>query len=261
MNNNADMEKTPSLTLKALQEAFSQTLLYQPSDITLQVKEKAGFTTDQLLQIHRNNFVISVTESLKAVYNCTLQLVGEEFFESVARHYLLNNPPAENNIRVYGEGFPEYLSTLPQLAEMPYIAEMAKFESLYEHSQNLPIQQGVFDPQALQQVAADDFAELQFLVRSDCLVFDSTQNIYLLFNMIKNNDVKEADLNHECYLLLQKHSDFSISVMELSEAQWQLIKQLQQKVTLENLQPSSLQEQLSDLLTANLISGFTIDEK
>ena len=49
--------------------------------------------------------------------------------------------------------------------------------------------------------------------------------------------------------------------MELSEAQWQLIKQLQQKVTLENLQPSSLQEQLSDLLTANLISGFTIDEK
>jgi len=260
MDNDTDMGKFTPLKLKALQEAFSQTLLYQDSDIASQLKEKVGFSADQLLQIHRNNFVISVTDSLKAVYNCTLQLVGDEFFESVARHYLLNNPPAENNIRVYGEGFPEYLSTLPQLAEMPYIAEMAKFESLYEHSQNLPIQQSAFDPQALQQVAADDFAELQFLIRSDCLVFDSTQNIYLLFNMIKNNDVKEADLNHECYLLLQKNPDFTINVIELSEPQWQLIKQLQQKVTLENLQPSSLQEQLSDLLTANLISGFTINE-
>jgi len=260
MNKNTKIEKFTPMKLKALQEAFSQTLLYQPSDIALQLKEKTGFTTDQLLQIHRNNFVISVTESLKAVYNCTLQLVGDEFFESVARHYILNNPPIENNIRVYGEGFPEYLVALPQLADMPYIAEMAKFESLYEHAQNFPIQQGNFDPQALQQVAADDFAELQFLIRSDCTVFDSPQNIYLLFNMIKNNDVKEADLNHQCYLLLQKLPDFSISVIELSQPQWQLIKQLQEKVTLENLQPSSLQEQLSDLLTANLISGFTINE-
>ena len=260
MNKNTKIEKFTPLKLKALQEAFGQTLLYQPSDIALQLKEKAGFTADQLLQIHRNNFVISVTESLKAVYNCTLQLVGDEFFESVARHYILHNPPIENNIRVYGEGFPEYLMTLTQLADMPYIAEMAKFESLYEHAQNLPIQQGTFDPQALQQVATDDFAELQFLIRSDCIVFSSSQNIYLLFNMIKSNDVKEADLNHQCYLLLQKLPDFNISVIELSEPQWQLIKQLQQKVTLESLQPSNLQEHLSDLLTANLIGGFTINE-
>ena len=255
------MEKFTPLKLKALQEAFSLTLLYKPSDIALQLKEKAGFSTDQLLQIHRNNFVISVTETLKAIYNCTLQLVGEEFFESVARQYLLNNPPIENNIRIYGEGFSEYLSTLPQLVEMPYIAEMAKFELLYEHSQNLPLQQGAFDSQDLQKVATDDFAQLQFLIRSDCIVFNSPQNIYLLFNMIKNNDVKEADLNQECYLLLQKHPDFSISVMELAEPQWQLIQQLQQETTLENLQPSSLQEQLSYLLTENLISGFTINEK
>lgn len=261
MNNSTDMGTFTPLKLKVLQEAFSQTLLYQASDITSQLKEKSGFTRDQLLQIHRNNFVISVTDSLKAIYNCTLQLVGDEFFESVARHYLLNTPPTENNIRVYGKGFPEYLTTLTQLAEMPYIAEMAKFESLYEHSQNLPIQQDVFDPQTLQEVAADDFAELQFLIRSDCLVFDSSQNIYLLFNMIKNNDVKEADLNHKSYLLLQKNPDFSINVTKLSELQWQLIKQLQQKVTLENLQPSSLQEQLSGLLTENLISGFTINKK
>jgi len=262
MHNNSQNDEQaalPTLTLKALQQAFSQTLLYQPSEVASQLKEKPGFTADELLQIHRNNFVISVTESLKAVYRLTLQLVGDAFFESVARHYLLQTPPKENNIRVYGKEFPTFLNTLPQLATLPYVVEMAKFESIYEQAQNLPLSSITFDAQSLQEVAADEFPNLQFLIRSDCVLFKSSQNINVLFNMINSGEVTETDLNQHCYLLLQKHPDFSIEIMELTQSQWLLIEQLQHATTLEQIQPTDLQEELSHLLTKQLICGFTIN--
>ena len=251
--------KINALKLKELQQQFSLSLLYQESDITSQLKDKQSFSAEQLLQIHRNNFVMGVTDNLKITYHYTLQLVGDEFFESVARQFLLQSPPEENNICVYGEGFSTYLASLQQLSEMPYIAEMAKFEWLYEQAQNLPLQEINFDIPSLQQVAEEDFGKLLFSIVSNCITFDSLQNIYLLLNMIKNNDVKEVDLNLPSYLLLRKNTDFSIEIIELSQPQWQLIQQLQQQIPLEQLQPSSLQEQLSHLLTLNLISGFTVN--
>ena len=254
------MSNNKILDLKKLQQQFSQSLLYQSSDISFQVKEKQGFDVDQLLQIHRNNFVISVTESLKVTFKYTQELVGEEFFEASARQFLLQQPPEVNNICVYGKNFPCYLASLQQLLEMPYIAEMAKFEYLYEECQNLPLQQENIDLSALQQVEPYDFPLLQFTIASDCCTFNSKQNILNLLNMIKSHDVKETDLNQPCYLILKKQPNFNIEITEINEFQWQLIQQLQQQKTLGALHPSSLQNQLSDLLTLNLISGFTVNK-
>ena len=257
--NSSNKPSSRLLKLKDLQLHFSQSLLYQDSEITSQLKDKEGFSSDQLLQIHRNNFVVGVTDSLKITYSYTLQLVGDEFFESVARQFILQTPPVENNICVYGEGFSNYLTSLQQLNEMPYIAEMAKFEWLYERTQNLPLQQTRFDVISLQEVEEEDFEKLQFSIVSDCITFTSQQNIYLLFNMIKNNNVEDVNISQPCFLLLKKNPNFTIEVIELSEPQWQLIQQLQKQTTLGSLEPSRLQEQLSDLLTLNLISGFTVN--
>lgn len=244
--------------LAILQGDFSQSLLYKASEITSQIKDKNGFTAEQLIQIHRNNFVISVSDSLKSTFKYTLQLVGEAFFESVARQFILQKPPAVNNICVYGEQFPHYLSLLQQLTAMPYIAEMARFEWVHEQCQNLPLQENSIDLVSLQQVAPEDFAALQFSLSTSMSIFESEQNILLLRNMIMNEDVKAVDLNQPCYLLLQKQPNFSIDISELSQSQSQLIQQLQQEKTLEALHPASLQDQLSHLLTLNLISGFTV---
>lgn len=245
--------------LKELQHHFSQSLLYQTSEISLQLKTKSGFNADQLVQIHRNNFIISVTESLKSTFKYTEQLVGDEFFETVARQFILQQPPKANNIIIYGELFPSYLGSLPQLIEMPYISEMARFEWLYDQSQNLPLQEMTFDIQILQQVDPENFGSLQFSIVSHCSTFTSQQNIHLLLQMIINNDLKKVDLTKPCYLLLQKHPNFHIEIIEISKEQWQLIQQLQQQRTLEALQPSDLQDQLSHLLTINLISDVSIN--
>lgn len=257
--NKKQKNETRYFNLKELQHHFSQSLLYQTSEISLQLKTKSGFSADQLVQIHRNNFIISVTESLKNTFKYTEQLVGDEFFEIVARQFILQQPPTTNNIIIYGELFPSYLASLPQLIEMPYISEMARFEWLYDQSQNLPLQEMTFDVQILQQVDPEKFGSLQFSIVSHCSIFTSQQNIHLLLQMIINNDLKQVDLIKPCYLLLQKHPNFHIEIIEISKEQWQLIQQLQQQRTLEALQPSALQEQLSHLLTINLISDVSIN--
>lgn len=257
--NETQINDTKYFNLKELQQHFSQSLLYQTSEISFQLKNKQGFSPEQLIQIHRNNFIISVTESLKSTFKYTEQLVGNEFFETVARQFILQQPPMVNNIIIYGELFPAYLTSLAQLTEMPYISEMARFEWLYDQSQNLPLQEVTFDVRSLQQVDSEDFGALQFSIVSHCSTFTSQQNIHFLLQMIINNDLKQVDLTQPCYLLLQKNPNFHIEVLEISKEQWQLIQQLQQQRTLEALQPSDLQEQLSHLLTMNLISGVSVN--
>ena len=249
------------LSLQDLQQQFSQSLLYQTSDIATQLKNKAGFSAESLMQIHRNNFVISVTDSLRSTFNYTEQLVGYAFFDSVARQFILQQPPEENNICSYGARFPDYLLTLHQLETMPYIAEMAKFEWLYTQCQSLPMKEMSIDLQQLHTVCPDELGAIQFAIASNAVTFDSQQDIDSLLNMLKSGDVKEIDLNQPCYLLLQKQANFNIEITALTEPQWQLIQQLKQNVNLDALQPSHLQNELSHLLTLNLISGFTVKKE
>lgn len=86
------------------------------------------FDAEERLRIYRSNFLISLTEALKANFPVTLQLVGTEFFEQAARGFIRQAPPDRPCLYEYGEGLAQYLQSLPELAALPYVAEMARFE-------------------------------------------------------------------------------------------------------------------------------------
>lgn len=86
------------------------------------------FDAEERLRIYRSNFLISLTEALKANFPVTLQLVGTAFFEQAARGFIRQAPPDRPCLFEYGVGLPQYLQSLPELAALPYVAEMARFE-------------------------------------------------------------------------------------------------------------------------------------
>lgn len=68
----------PSPSLSDLQRGFADELHYRPAALPVQ---DGVADADGLLQIYRNNFVITLTECLELAYPACQKLVGEEFLK------------------------------------------------------------------------------------------------------------------------------------------------------------------------------------
>lgn len=126
--------------LAALQQAYRAYLLEGQSDGLTETIVADAFDAEERLRIYRNNFLIGLGEALKANFPVTLRLVGEDFFAQAARAFVLKAPPARPCLFEYGEGFAEFLETLPDLAALPYVAEMARFEFARIGAYHAPIE-------------------------------------------------------------------------------------------------------------------------
>lgn len=246
------------MKLNGLQRQFSEAMLYKNDLIKEQIQKKEHFTRTELLQVYRNSFVMGVTEALAITYQYTQALVGEAFFNSVVRAFILQTPPAENNIITYGEGFSTFLNTLPQLKEIPYIAEIACFEWLLEQTSNKAITEKKFDIAKLSRVKEDQFEKLVFQLPSQITLFSSQQDIFKLYNMLLNNSLTETDLNQDCYIALKKQIDFSVELIALSKPQFQLLQQISESKSLTEIKPHDLHQNLPALLEKELINGFAL---
>ncbi len=248
------------MKLNKLQQQFSEALLYKNDLIESEIQEKDAFSSNELLQVYRNSFVMGVTEALAVTYQHTLSLVGEEFFNVVARQFILQQPPQENNIISYGNGFSDFLQNLKQLKSLPYIAEMARFEWLLEQTSNAQLQTQRLDIKKLATVQAEQFAIMTFQVPSQINLFASEQNIQYLYQMIIDNKVQETDLNTPCYMALKKQADFSIELITLSREEFLLVQQISNHQCLGQVEPYDLHQFLPALMEKDLLNGFTIKE-
>lgn len=78
--------------------------------------------------IYRNNVYSNLVAGLGQIYTAVEKLVGSPFFSQIARAYVEIVPSRSGDMNRYGEGFADYLATLPALANLPYITDMAKLE-------------------------------------------------------------------------------------------------------------------------------------
>lgn len=126
------------MNLAQLQDAYRDYLLTGESAKLAPAIVADAFDAAERLAIYRNNFLIGLGEALKANFPVTLQLLGGDFFEQAARRFVLAHPPAQPCLFEYGAGYPDHLRDLPQLAAMPYVAEMARFEFARIAAYNAP---------------------------------------------------------------------------------------------------------------------------
>jgi hypothetical protein len=126
------------MRLADLQAAYRSYLLSGDSGRLAPAIVADAFDAAERLAIYRNNFLIGLGEALKANFPVTLQLLGREFFEQAARRFVLAHPPRRPCLFEYGDAFPDYLRDLPQLAALPYVAEMARFEFARIAAYNAP---------------------------------------------------------------------------------------------------------------------------
>lgn len=80
------------------------------------------------LAIHVHHFRLTLIDALAATFPVIRRVVGEAFFTAAARRYVLSEPPRRPCLFEYGEGFPVFISALPETHALVYLADLARLE-------------------------------------------------------------------------------------------------------------------------------------
>jgi Putative DNA-binding domain len=80
------------------------------------------------LAAYRANAHATAQGALQAVYPVLEQLIGADNFAYLARYFWCEHPPQRGDLAQWGEGLAAYVAASAQLADTPYLADVAQIE-------------------------------------------------------------------------------------------------------------------------------------
>lgn len=113
---------------REMQQAFSAAMLHSDNTPLAAWVQTGGVALAERLSIYRGNIYGNLTDALKDTFTATHALVGEPFFERMARQFIQQSPPRAACLIWYGEEFPAFIASYAQVASVSYLAEVAAFE-------------------------------------------------------------------------------------------------------------------------------------
>ena len=202
-----DSSLPPDSTLHRLQREFAAALHYRPSHAPAQVAE-GRFPPEQLIQIYRNNFIISLSDILDAVYPCVKAVVGEACFCQLARQHVLTRPLEQGDVSHYGGGFADTINNQPTVSEaVPYLADLASLEWYIDRAAHAPAINRPFPFHKLQQLSEASFPRLRLEVPAPTFCLDSDYPVATLWQMITDNKIEAIDLSQPESAVIQHRRD------------------------------------------------------
>ena len=88
------------------------------------------------LGVYRGNAEAGAASALRATFPTVARLVGEAFFNGIARDYFRHDPPTGACLSGYGGGFPAFLRQHDRLAAFPYLEDAARFDAALDRIAN-----------------------------------------------------------------------------------------------------------------------------
>ncbi|MGZ3273696.1 MAG: HvfC/BufC family peptide modification chaperone [Caulobacteraceae bacterium] len=118
--------------LAVLQAEMARALLAGRFDAIAPRLEPGPIPASEALSVHRNTAVGGLVNALRLGHPTVLALVGEDFFDQAARAFAERAPPSSAWLTGYGEGFADFLAAYEPARELPYLADVARFDFAVE---------------------------------------------------------------------------------------------------------------------------------
>lgn len=87
-----------------------------------------GLNPSRRFGIHQRHYETSLVNALLTRYPATVWLVGSDLVTAAARAFVRACPPRKPCIAEYGEDFPRCLTSWPEAARLPYLADFMTLE-------------------------------------------------------------------------------------------------------------------------------------
>ncbi len=110
------------------QQALLKALFGAPQDASKIIAPHAHGAWARGLKAYQGNGHALAGRSLRAAYPVLAQLLGEESFAALACALWHARPPRRGDVALWGEALPAFVAASAQLADEPYLADVARVE-------------------------------------------------------------------------------------------------------------------------------------
>lgn len=115
--------------LKAIQRDMTAYILGEkPSSSLLASIVKTSLDASDLLQIHKNNYRLTLSDALVDVYPIVQSFVGRDWLEAALKKFVTEHPPQSACLAEYGGGFADFLDGFKPAASLVYLSDVARLE-------------------------------------------------------------------------------------------------------------------------------------
>ncbi|MFT5111863.1 MAG: hypothetical protein ACI8P9_001185 [Parasphingorhabdus sp.] len=149
------------LSLRDFQEQFHSALSGDISEPLKCAVVAAGLPAERRLQVYRNNMQASLTESLACTYPAIAKLVGEDYFNTLARLYIKAHPSQSGDLHQFGNRLADYLKDYQAAARLPYLPDLARFEWCY-HEIFHAVEESSLGIDSLNSLSVEQLSNIRF---------------------------------------------------------------------------------------------------
>jgi hypothetical protein len=171
-------------TLAREQQALLQALLGEREESSLWPHLQQGGAHGRLarrgLQAYQANGLALAERALGAAYPVLAQLIGDESFAPLARHFWQRHPPVRGDVACWGDGLAAFLEAAPQLADEPYLGDVARIEWALHQAATAADAQA--DPHSFSLLSSADPAEVTLTLGAGVLLLASAYPVASIVN-------------------------------------------------------------------------------
>lgn len=164
-----------------IHESFASALLAPEETPPAGLRAWSG-PVGRRFRVYRDNVAIGLRNALASRFPVVEKLVGEAFFAAMAEVFVSAHPPRSPLLLNYGDDLPDFLARFEPVAELPYLADVARLEiarsRAYHAEDAAPL-----DPQALAAVPPERLAEIRFRAHPSLAVITSPHPIGTIWAM------------------------------------------------------------------------------
>jgi hypothetical protein len=154
------------------QHAFAAALLDPGLPTPIGLVGPDGDPSPRRFAVYRNNVVAGLTETVKNAFPAVHRIVGADFFQAMARAYVMIKPPRSPILLDYGAGFPDFIEAFGPAAALPYLADVARIERAWTEAYHAP-EASPIDPMAFVAIAPDQLPAIHLVLHPSLRVVRS----------------------------------------------------------------------------------------
>jgi len=172
------------------------------------------------LAIYRANLVAASAKALGAAYPVLRQVVGEAFFDGLARAYQRFAPSTSGDLSDHGAVFAEFVAEFPHTQSLPYLPDLARLEWAVHRAYGAA-DAPAWDQQALAQVAPDRQAAIHFDWAAGTAIVESNHPIARVWRIHQSDFEGEFSIDgvvRECALVAREGFRVVVSALGAGDA-------------------------------------------
>lgn len=218
-------------TLAEIQEQFAHALLQSSRTAQAAALLNTHPYQDDRLALYRGNLTAIWISALKNAYPVLHQLVGEEYFEQVARAFGRAYPSESGDLNQFGAKFTEFLKTIPDAVDYPYFSDVAALEWQIHTAYYAADAEALSLHDVLQAISTggQDVQAVQLTFHPAASLYHSAWDSVGIWHAHQANSTSgfPEDIKQTSYGLIYRR-DWLVELQLVSQAAWLALTALQQ---------------------------------